>query len=102
MPNGSTRFRTRTRSGSTLADAERIGVQTGDLVRVTTEIGYYVNRVWVTEGIRPGIVACSHHLGRWRLETDQGTDRWASAQVSLGRDREGIWRMRHLEEYTTL
>ena len=47
-------------------DAERIGVQTGDLLRVTTEIGYYVNRAWVTEGIRPGIVACSHHLGRWR------------------------------------
>jgi len=46
-------------------DAARIGVDTGDLVRVTTEIGHYVNHAWVTEGIRPGIVACSHHLGRW-------------------------------------
>ncbi len=78
-------------------DAERIGVETGDLVRVTTEIGYYVNRAWITEGIHPGIVACSHHLGRWRLETGQGTDRWASALVSLGRDANGIWRMRHIE-----
>jgi anaerobic selenocysteine-containing dehydrogenase len=78
-------------------DAERIGVQTGDLARVTTEIGYFVNRVWVTDGIRPGIVACSHHLGRWRLETGQGTDRWASALVSLGREHDGIWRMRQLE-----
>jgi anaerobic selenocysteine-containing dehydrogenase len=78
-------------------DAERIGVQTGDLLRVTTEIGYYVNRAWLTSGIRPGIVACSHHLGRWRLETGQGTDRWASALVSLGRDQEGTWRMRHLQ-----
>jgi anaerobic selenocysteine-containing dehydrogenase len=78
-------------------DAERMGVQTGDLVRVTTEIGYYVNRAWVTEGIRPGIVACSHHLGRWRLETSSGTDRWASALVELRREEDGTWRMRHRE-----
>ncbi len=78
-------------------DAERMGVQTGDLVRVTTEIGYYVNRAWVTEGIRPGIVACSHHLGRWRLETSSGTDRWASALVELRREEGGTWRMRHRE-----
>src|ERR1700694_2122910 len=78
-------------------DAERIGVQTGDLLRVTTQIGYYVNRAWVTEGIRPGIVACSHHLGRWRLETSEGTDRWASALVELKREEDGTWRMRHRE-----
>ena len=78
-------------------DARRIGVQTGDLLRVTTEIGYYVNRAWVTEGIRPGVVACSHHMGRWRLAIDQGTDRWASALVSLGKDERGAWRMRHRE-----
>src|SRR5690606_39100615 len=29
-------------------DAERLGVATGDLVRVATSIGYYVNRAWVT------------------------------------------------------
>ncbi len=78
-------------------DAQRIGVQTGDLVRVNTEIGYYVNRAWVTEGIRPGVVACSHHMGRWRLETGRGTDRWNSAKVALGKDQDGIWRMRQLE-----
>ena len=27
-----------------------------------------MDRVWVTEAIRPGVVACSHHLGRWRLK----------------------------------
>ncbi len=78
-------------------DAQRIGVQTGDLVRVNTEIGYYVNRAWVTEGIRPGVVACSHHMGRWRLETGRGADRWNSAKVALGKDQDGIWRMRQLE-----
>ncbi len=48
-------------------DAERLGVRTGDLVRVETAIGHFVVRAWVTEGIRPGVVACSHHMGRWRL-----------------------------------
>jgi hypothetical protein len=51
-------------------------------VRVTTRIGHFVNKVWVTEGVRPGVVACSHHLGRWRLFEEVGTDRWASALVN--------------------
>ncbi|GAC1467477.1 MAG: molybdopterin-dependent oxidoreductase [Ktedonobacteraceae bacterium] len=78
-------------------DAARIGVDAGDLVRITTEIGYYVNRAWVTDGIRPGVVACSHHLGRWRLDTNVGADRWTSALVALGREPEGVWRMRQLQ-----
>jgi len=78
-------------------DAERIGVETGDLLRVSTEIGYYVNRAWVTDGIRPGVVACSHHMGRWRLETGSGTDRWASALVALGKESDSTWRMRQIE-----
>ena len=57
-----------TRSGSTRRDAARLGVATGDLVRVETEIGYFVVKAWVTEGIRPGVVACCHHMGRWRLD----------------------------------
>ncbi len=68
------------------ADAEHIGVASGDLVRVTTAIGYYVNKAWVTEGIRPGVVACSHHLGRWRIEGSAGVDRWGSAPVAIERD----------------
>ncbi|MGI9058741.1 MAG: molybdopterin-dependent oxidoreductase [Ktedonobacteraceae bacterium] len=78
-------------------DAERIGVASGDLVRITTEIGYYVNRAWMTEGIRPGVVACSHHLGRWRLDTSVGADRWTSALVALGREQGDVWRMRQLQ-----
>lgn len=55
-------------------DAERMGVQTGDLLRVETEIGYFVDRAWVTEGIKPGIIAMSHHLGRWRLQEHGGVN----------------------------
>src|SRR3989454_89567 len=53
-------------------DAARLGVTTGDLLRVTTAIGHFVDRAWVTEAIRPGVIACSHHLGRWRLHPDAG------------------------------
>jgi anaerobic selenocysteine-containing dehydrogenase len=50
------------------SDAKRLGIEkTGDLVRVSTEIGYFVVKAWLTEGIRPGVVACSHHMGRWKL-----------------------------------
>jgi anaerobic selenocysteine-containing dehydrogenase len=48
-------------------DADRLGVRTGDLVRVATKTGHFVVKAWVTEGIRPGVVACSHHMGRWKL-----------------------------------
>jgi anaerobic selenocysteine-containing dehydrogenase len=53
------------------SDAARLGVGPGELVRVETRIGHFVVKAWVTEGIRPGVVACSHHMGRWRL-ADQG------------------------------
>jgi len=52
-------------------DARRLGVGAGDLVRVETAIGYFVVKAWVTEGIRPGVVACSHHMGRWKLAGDR-------------------------------
>src|SRR5262249_58446554 len=51
-------------------DAQERGVSTGSLVRVTTRIGHFVVRVWATQGIRPGVVALSHHMGRWRLNED--------------------------------
>jgi len=78
-------------------DAAQLGVATGDLLKITTEIGSFVDRVWVTDGIRPGIVACSHHLGRWRLKQDAGTDRWSSALVDFREVAPGQWRMRQLE-----
>jgi anaerobic selenocysteine-containing dehydrogenase len=54
-------------------DAKRLGIKSGDLVRIKTEIGYFVDKVWVTEGIKPKIVACSHHLGRWRVDEQDGS-----------------------------
>ena len=81
-------------------DARRIGVCTGGLVRVETEIGHFVDRVWVTETIRPGVVACSHHLGRWRRFEDHGSDRWNSAVVDLS-EQSGHWTMRQKKGVTS-
>jgi anaerobic selenocysteine-containing dehydrogenase len=77
-------------------DAARIGVETLDLVRVSTRIGHFVNKVWVTEGMRPGVVACSHHLGRWRLFDDTGSE-WATFKVVREEIGQGRFRFRRTE-----
>ncbi len=74
-------------------DARRLGIDTGGLLKVATEIGHFVDKAWVTESIRPGVIACSHHLGRWRLSEDAGGDRWSTALVRLEQTRAGVWRM---------
>jgi anaerobic selenocysteine-containing dehydrogenase len=80
-------------------DAARLGVATGDLLKVATAIGHFVDRVWVTEGMRPGILACSHHIGRWRLHESTGS-RWATALVDLQQTQPGHWRMRQVHGVT--
>ena len=65
------------------SDARRLNVNTGDLIRVETEIGYFVDRAWVTEGIKPGVIAMSHHLGRWRLQDEVGVNPGMSSLVRL-------------------
>ncbi|MFB6092560.1 MAG: molybdopterin dinucleotide binding domain-containing protein, partial [Haloquadratum sp.] len=84
-------------------DAERLGVETGDLVRLETEIGYFVNEVWVTESIKPGIVGMSHHMGQWKIDRDsdgeadgdydEGGDPYGKVTVDLNND-ESMWGMR--------
>jgi len=74
-------------------DAARLRIEaTGDLVRVETDIGYFVAKAWITEGIRPGVVACSHHMGRWKLEGHRVGQGQAMATVSLQRGADG-WTM---------
>jgi anaerobic selenocysteine-containing dehydrogenase len=77
-------------------DAARLGVVSDDLLKVHTEIGYFVDKIWVTEAIRPGVIACSHHLGRWRLH-DDGGERWSTALVDLRQLAPGQWRMRQIK-----
>jgi len=71
-------------------DADRLGIGPGDLVRVETEIGHFVVKAWVTEGIRPGVVACSHHMGRWKLSEYGSGQMMATVQLTAG---DGGWAM---------
>lgn len=55
-------------------DAARLGLKRGDAVKVRVvdtlsklESGYFVAMCVPTQGIAPGVLACSHHSGRWRL-----------------------------------
>jgi anaerobic selenocysteine-containing dehydrogenase len=73
-------------------DAAKWGFKTGDLVKLNTDIGYFVDKVWVTQAMKPGVVACSHHLGRWRRDQDQG-NRWSTNTVKIIEDGKGGWKM---------
>ena len=75
-------------------DGKRQGIGEGDLVKVETEIGYFIDRVWLTEAIRPGVVACSHHLGRWRRMQDPESNRFSGNLVSIEQTGPGKWRVR--------
>ena len=76
-------------------DARRLGVENGDLVRVQTDIGYFVAKAWITEGIRPGVVACSHHMGRWRTADQKGHAGGMMATVDLQHEGDD-WKMQRL------
>ncbi|MEK7468890.1 MAG: molybdopterin-dependent oxidoreductase [Planctomycetota bacterium] len=76
-------------------DAARFKVGMGHLLKVHTEIGWFIDKVWVTEAIRPGVVACSHHIGRWRVIEEQA-GKWCTALVDLKEQSAGKWKMRHI------
>lgn len=79
------------------SDCQQLGITDGDLARVTTEIGYFVDRVWMTEAIRPGVAACSHHLGRWRRKQDVPSNRYSSNIVDISQKAPGQYLVRQLE-----
>ena len=74
-------------------DASRWGFKTGDLVKLNTDIGYFIDKVWVTQSMKPGVVACSHHIGRWRRKQDKIGNRWATNTVNIESDGNGKWKM---------
>ena len=77
-------------------DANRLGVVNGDLLKITTEIGWFVDKIWVTESIKPGIIACSHHIGRWRRGQDSG-NRFMTNTVNIENCGKGIWKMNTID-----
>ena len=92
-------------------DAEKLGIAENGLVRVTTRIGHFVISAWQTEGIRPGIVAASHHMGRWRLEEDKARN-WGAGKADItgpkgapgkgtgaggGSGERGVWKLKRTD-----
>jgi anaerobic selenocysteine-containing dehydrogenase len=56
-------------------DAENLGIKRGDPIRVRIvdtvsglESGYFIAMAVPTEATRPGVLACSHHAGRWKIK----------------------------------
>ena len=52
----------------------------------------------MTEGIKPGIIACSHHLGRWRLSDSDNLNKGMSNLVELKENQEGHHRLKVKEQ----
>lgn len=46
--------------------AQAKGIKEGDLIRVTSKIGYLVTKAHLTEGIHPRVAAISTSAGHWR------------------------------------
>ncbi len=79
--------------------AAELNIETGDLVRVETETGHFVVRAWVTEGIKPGIVACSHHMGRWKLAEEGARQMMATVALDHEGNEWGLKRERGVGPY---
>ena len=73
-------------------DAKKLEIEEGELLKIETEIGWFVDKVWVTESIKPGVVGCSHHIGRWRRNQDSG-NRFLTNTVDIKDNGDGKWRM---------
>ncbi len=80
--SGCTRSRTRTRCGWPPGRRQAYGCRDGRPGEVRTRIGHFVKRVWVTEGIRPGVVACPTTLAAGGCTRTAGLDRWSSASCA--------------------
>jgi len=81
-------------------DAKVFGIDSGDLVRVDTEIGYFVDGVWLTEGVKPGVIALSHHLGRWRQNDFDGVSSGMSNLVEIEDNGNGVYKLSVLKGAT--
>ena len=56
-------------------DAEKLDIKRGDAIKVQIQdtltgikSGYFIAMAVPTEATRPGVLACSHHAGRWKLK----------------------------------
>ncbi|MBI5643588.1 MAG: molybdopterin-dependent oxidoreductase [Deltaproteobacteria bacterium] len=75
------------------AAADKIGVKNGDLIRITSPVGYIVTKARVTEGINPRVIAVSNSLGTKfgrvaTVDKKSGPSMWGSVEDP---DMKNIW-----------
>ncbi len=65
------------------ATGKKLGVKTGDLVRVESKVGYLVTKAYVFEGIHPKVVAIPTAFGHWAYGR--------LAQLKVKSEKGGTW-----------
>ena len=91
-------------------DAKRLGIKRGDPIKVWVvdsltgiKTGYFVGMAMPTQATRPGVLACSHHSGRWRVRNTVKVDgfsqeltimSYGSALADIKEHQEGVWSIR--------
>jgi anaerobic selenocysteine-containing dehydrogenase len=74
--------------------AKPLGIKDGDKIKVQSAIGEITTTANVTEGVVPGIVAISHHLGHWEY------GRYASGnKAPLAGDEDPDLKLKHWKTY---
>ncbi|MBI4988587.1 MAG: molybdopterin-dependent oxidoreductase [Rhodocyclales bacterium] len=73
--------------------ARKLGVKTGDLVRIETRVGHMVTKAYVTEGIHPKVISIPTAFGHWeygRLATLKLKDKPAFGGTEDA-DLQNVW-----------
>ena len=76
--------------------AKKLGIKDGDLVRLTSPVGYVVTKAWVTQGIHPQVVGVSTSTGRTAYGRVAQADLDAKSPVSRPEQEDpdiqfGLW-----------
>jgi anaerobic selenocysteine-containing dehydrogenase len=74
--------------------AKSLGIKSGDKIKITSKISEITTTANVTEGIVPGVVSISHHLGHWEY------GRYASGKKApLAGDDDPDLKIKHWDTY---
>ncbi len=74
--------------------AKPLGIKNGDKIKVKSKISEITTTAHVTEGVVPGVVSISHHLGHWEY------GRYASGKKApLAGDNDSDLKLKHWDTY---
>ena len=70
--------------------ARKFKLKNGDLVNISSNVGEVVTSVKVTEGVKPGVIAISFHLGHWEYGEFASGNKASSGHKCIT-DCEFVW-----------